>query len=571
MRLWDPRVGDKSIGKLIGHSDCVRSVVVSEDGRYVSTMLAHLSFTHSSQMLTGSSDTTIKSVHFVCEEYQAMELTQPARLWSLAAHRCLHTFNHHTSSVWALHSTHPNLERFYSGSRDGHLCVVDVEQVTDISDGECVVLAREGDAPKSGESESKSGDEGIRCIVAMDDEFVWSATGSADLKRWRDVGRRTSRLSNHDDGVSYEERPNGNVSIDVPSGLGGPFVPLPITNKRLTVDGGADGSAGTESSTRSVAFAPTSSPRNAQTQDVFGSPTSQTNSSPQAFAPGSLGSNGGLPAGFRDRLNLAQQRFTTSSGALIARSFRSESSANVEDGQVPAQSKTLNGLPYKSLVCLGLPDSPYSLGFAPSRQDPLLPDNPRGSIGSGPPGLSSLLKPDGADGAHRGSAILDRDQTQAQMARMEFEDREVASEATPLRSQADEVIAGRSGLVRSLLLNDRQHVLTVDTDGEVAAWNIIRGVCVGRFAATEVAAALHLERREKAGTAVRKHSQEVLELVKERVEGETMVITWCQVDTKIGSLVVHLEEGRVFDAEIYADQMGIEGMEEMKEDARSES
>lgn len=36
VRLWDPRVGDKSIGKLIGHSDCVRSVIVSEDGRYVS-------------------------------------------------------------------------------------------------------------------------------------------------------------------------------------------------------------------------------------------------------------------------------------------------------------------------------------------------------------------------------------------------------------------------------------------------------------------------------------------------------------------------------------------------------
>ena len=47
---------------------------------------------------------------------------------------------------------------------------------------------------------------------------------------------------------------------------------------------------------------------------------------------------------------------------------------------------------------------------------------------------------------------------------------------------------------------------------------------------------------------MRKHSTEVLELVKERIESETMVITWCQVDTKIGSLVVHLEEGRVFDA-----------------------
>jgi WD repeat-containing protein 48 len=35
VRLWDPRQGERSIGKLIGHSDCVRSVIVSEDGRYV--------------------------------------------------------------------------------------------------------------------------------------------------------------------------------------------------------------------------------------------------------------------------------------------------------------------------------------------------------------------------------------------------------------------------------------------------------------------------------------------------------------------------------------------------------
>ena len=40
VRLWDPRVGDQSIGKLIGHSDCVRSVIVSEDGRYVNRSIS---------------------------------------------------------------------------------------------------------------------------------------------------------------------------------------------------------------------------------------------------------------------------------------------------------------------------------------------------------------------------------------------------------------------------------------------------------------------------------------------------------------------------------------------------
>ena len=35
VRLWDPRAGDQSVGKLVGHNDCVRSIVLSEDGRYV--------------------------------------------------------------------------------------------------------------------------------------------------------------------------------------------------------------------------------------------------------------------------------------------------------------------------------------------------------------------------------------------------------------------------------------------------------------------------------------------------------------------------------------------------------
>jgi WD repeat-containing protein 48 len=40
VRLWDPRAGDQSVGKLVGHNDCVRSIVLSEDGRYVSVSQA---------------------------------------------------------------------------------------------------------------------------------------------------------------------------------------------------------------------------------------------------------------------------------------------------------------------------------------------------------------------------------------------------------------------------------------------------------------------------------------------------------------------------------------------------
>ncbi|KAK8858907.1 hypothetical protein IAR55_003138 [Kwoniella newhampshirensis] len=539
VRLWDPRAGDKSVGKLIGHSDCVRSILFSEDGRY---------------MLTGSSDTTIK-------------------LWSLAAHRCLHTFNHHDSSVWALHSNHPNLERFYSGSRDGLLCAVDLEQCTDISNGECVVLSREGDAPRKGVNELKTGDEGIRDIVSMDDEFVWTASGHADIKRWRDVGRRIDRLDKDFDGASYLEprdpSPAVDVAITVPSGLGVPFEPTPSNdgatrNKTLSLNRGDGDLSGVDSKeSKSVAFAHTPSPRNGPT-----SPMANTNLSPgRGESPASA-----LPSAIRDRLNLDESpRRATLSGAPIANSFISESSFNADEERPGGrQSITLNGLPYESLVCLGLPDSPYSFGFSHHRQDDAHTFRSGASMNSVPRGISDLLKPNGEGSPMRISFQMEREQSQSQpnRARLDFEDREIASEAVPLRTEPDEVIAGRSGLVRSLLLNDRQHVLTVDTEGEVAAWNIIRGVCVGRFNTEDVAAALHLERGLRAEVIVRKHSQDVLEMVKERIEGETMVITWCQVDTKIGSLVVHLEEGRVFDAEIYADDLGFDDIEGMREDSR---
>ncbi|KAG8894581.1 hypothetical protein FRB99_001128, partial [Tulasnella sp. 403] len=92
VRLWDARTGNK-ISKLVGHTDNIRALLLSEDGKY---------------LLSGSSDRTIK-------------------LWSLTAQRCLHTFAYHTDSVWSLFSNHPNLEVFYSGDRSGLVCKVDVE------------------------------------------------------------------------------------------------------------------------------------------------------------------------------------------------------------------------------------------------------------------------------------------------------------------------------------------------------------------------------------------------------------------------------------------------------------
>lgn len=516
VRLWDPRAGDKSIGKLIGHSDTVRSLLISDDGRYI---------------LTGGSDKTIK-------------------LWHSGEHRVIHTFNHHDASVWALHSDHPNLERFYSGSRDGMLCVVDVERCTDMSDGECVVLAREGNMPPNGEYMSKSGDEGIRSIVSMDDEYVWTATGSADVKRWRDVGRRVSRLDSDYDGASYNRRGS---DIDGASGvprLQRGFTPTPITaNARRSLDGESAPNPliRTESrESRSVAFGATPSPRNGPVQRDDGAASQSV-----SFSPSALSSN------IRDRLGISGQRKPSSTS--LANS--ADASDSDDEGEAARPSATLNGLPYESLVCLAVPDTPYGFSGQTTRSDD------GHTLRSGAASISSAHGGLGVQGAVTDESH-GRRRPSADQAKLEFEDREVSSEATPLRAGPDEVIAGRPGLVRSLILNDRQHVLTVDTEGEVAVWNIIRGQCVGRYSSAEVAKELDLERGVSAEKAVRKHSNEVLELVKERIEGETMVITWCGVDTKIGSLVVHLEEGRVFDAEVYADELGLLGQDGINLESR---
>lgn len=499
MRLWDPRAGDNSVTKLVGHTECVRSILLSDDGRY---------------MLTGSSDTTVK-------------------LWSVGEHRCLHTFNHHTSSVWALHSNHPNLERFYSGSRDGYLCAIDVEQVGDMSEGECVVLGREGEGVRPGDFESKTGDEAIRSITAMDDEYVWTATASSDVRRWRDVGRRVTRLDTDFDGASYGAitgtadefaplHPTASVSLAAafePTGI--IDAPSPLRNKPLSVH--EDLRRVDSADSRTITFAATSPP---------GSPASA------------------LPASVRDRLN-PNRAARTLSGTSVTNSVMSESSVQGGDEFLH------NGIPYDSLVCLGLPDSPYAFGFSGAAHSTAslgsTSHHRARSIGS-PEESPQATTTDRTGDRGAGGEVAPR-----VAARREFEDRDVAADARPLRDQPDAVIAGSPGLIRSLVLNDRMHVLTLDTTGEIAIWHLIRGECLGRFDKRDVAEALELERgTQDVAAEIKMHPHEVLELVQRRVEGKNSVLPWCQVDTKVGQITVHLEGDRVFAAEILAEEMGID-------------
>ncbi|KAJ7091399.1 hypothetical protein B0H15DRAFT_835950 [Mycena belliarum] len=148
VRLWDPRSG-KRTGKLVGHTDNIRAILLSEDAKY---------------LLTGSADASIK-------------------LWSLTTQRCLHTFTHHADSVWSLFSAHPALETFYAGDRAGLVSRVDVSHLSsdrDVGEGECVLVCRDG-----GEGQGEQGASGINRLVVVDDALVWTATSASTVRRWR--------------------------------------------------------------------------------------------------------------------------------------------------------------------------------------------------------------------------------------------------------------------------------------------------------------------------------------------------------------------------------------------------
>ena len=137
VKLWDRRSG-KRITKFVGHTDNIRSILISQDGDTI---------------LTASSDQTVK-------------------VWSVTAGRCIYTLTMHNTSVWSLYSDHPRLSAFYSGDRSGLVAKTDIRGGDDLNRGLSLAIAQEH--------------EGINKIVASRDHF-WTATSSSSINRWEDV------------------------------------------------------------------------------------------------------------------------------------------------------------------------------------------------------------------------------------------------------------------------------------------------------------------------------------------------------------------------------------------------
>ena len=220
---------------------------------------------------------------------------------------------------------------------------------------------------------------------------------------------------------------------------------------------------------------------------------------------------------------------------------------------------TLCGLPYHSLIRLSSPHDPFTpYTFSKGREADVATLYSAASIMSVPRPLAARqpvpFQPSPGS-PPRGLRVEDAP-PQLKSARGEYEERELAADAVPLCSVPDDVIEGEHGLVRSVILNDRIHALTVDTAGEVAVWDIVRAVCRGKYTPEDVASASH--RGSTFGGSdgdLERSPREALEAVRERIEGEAVVQQWCSVDTKTGVLTIHMNE-RCFDAEVYADEVG---------------
>lgn len=420
---------------------------------------------------------------------------------------------------------------------------IDIEGAGDPGDGECIVLAR--DSPDE-TGEVRTGYEGITQLVAQDDAWVWSAGGSSSVKRWRDVlprKRRAGAIAMRPRSVST--LPDAALSYsNEPQDHGTPPIPeSPPERERTTAP--------------SVTFL----------QDLT-STLSRTTSSPTApsFNPATASQFGtGRPSSLRNRPASTRAPRHSLEGHHHPSFLSSSENSPATTNPTAPTSPTLNEIPYDALVPLTSPDDTYFSPGISRMRDPDTTTLYSASVLSVPyTGRPSMSASPSTQAFFRPQSLADTptdpDSQAALIAQREFFERESAAEATPLRDEPDDVIAGRVGLTRCELLNDRRHAVTVDTEGSVALWDIVECRCLGVFAQDELLSAARRPsdaRSTASGSGSSgggSSSQDLLDFVKDRVEGEGSVATWCKCDTRVGALTVHLEEQRVFDAEIYVDE-----------------
>ena len=116
-----------------------------------------------------------------------------------------------------------------------------------------------------------------------------------------------------------------------------------------------------------------------------------------------------------------------------------------------------------------------------------------------------------------------------------------------------QIIKGRHGIIRALMMNNRRHVLTLNTHRHVSLWDIVLGVCIGQY--TDECIDNMIDDKEELT------SQEILEVVKSYIDGEGMANAWSSIDCQTGSLAINIDETRCFDGEAYLDELGLDNVQ----------
>ncbi|KAL2528481.1 Transducin/WD40 repeat-like superfamily protein [Forsythia ovata] len=112
------------------------------------------------------------------------------------------------------------------------------------------------------------------------------------------------------------------------------------------------------------------------------------------------------------------------------------------------------------------------------------------------------------------------------------------STPVPVYREPSLSIPGIPGIVQHEILNNRRHVLTKDTTGSVKLWEITRGVVIENY----------------GEVSFEQKKEELFEMVS--------IPSWYSVDSRLGSLSVHLETPQCFSAEMYSADLNIAGKPE---------
>ncbi|KAJ2762222.1 hypothetical protein IWQ56_005092, partial [Coemansia nantahalensis] len=440
-------------------------------------------------VLSGSSDTTVK-------------------LWSMRMRRCLSTFSQHRDSVWALYSTHPRLQTFYSASRDGLVAkTIGAGAGVDDAPGH----RRPSLTPFGAAGDTHTGPEvlcvavaqesqGVVRLVAADDTYIWTATKGTELNRWLDVSMRAQGQTQTEAQAAQPRRP----------AAGDAASPDEVTEASLL-----DALHQLQLEHRDPAPGAARSHRRNRTCDDVRNNFSRVQPRPLSAAS--------TTTSVLSPVIMAMQAEMARRGAI--NEAENEDQDQDQDAPAPgvlsAPAATSGALAAGTLHALESPLPSASLieALSATRSPMSHPQHLHGTRPFSSPG-------------HRGRVLAP--------AR--------SNSIVPVRAAPDESIRGRHGLRRHRLLPSKRHVLTQDTQGRVSLWDIMLCRRLHVFPESAEAAASSAQFPGVFGTD--------FDTVATAIAPDPEAISsWCHVDTRTGSLTVHLDEASVWSAEVHVDEV----------------